>query len=820
MAANTEVEYIIRLKDLASKSLKKMGLSVDSLKNKLRKGLAAGLKAARMAFKAFAASAAAAGAAAAAVGLVAIRMGKSFLDAARNLEDTQAKFRAVFRGIEEEAGEMVTGLSESLGLGEGSVMGFMSTFQDTLVPMGFARDEAAKMSEGLVAMAADLAAFNPGIRDTEDAIAAMQSTMVGMNRSALRFAVVINEDKIAAKALELGLGNANGELTDQEKVMARLSILMEGTADAQGHYLRNQDTLTVQTIKFNEAVTDLREEMGGRLKTQLQEAINDFGGIDVVIQNVRIAFEFFANVLSQLIIPTVGNLLKNFGKFVTAMGGVDETVTAVSEIVLLMGDAFRVMWDTVKVVFKLFGQGLDTIIFLVKAAWEIIKLLTGIIGFALVGALRLVIEGMGLWYQALDAVVIFIKDTAISVFQSFINTIADVIESIGDALAALGEYSVVPDFIAEAGRAAQQAAQGMREFSASTEDLKGGESLFADISRGLDELGDKLGPTQDMLRGFIEETYADLGDVSMEFVDAIMEDQPAIMELFQSIKEGAEGVGTDYEALAEKVSAAMEAMAEVEVTTPEQANAVQTLQQHMERLAQAAGNAGDEEDALQQKTMTLGQSFDALGEGMVNFAKDKIPNLEESMTRMAEGAMSSFANGMTDALMSIIDGSKSAGEAFKAFAAQFLMDVARMIIQTLVFKAIKSAMGIPFADGGIIPGGTGGMTALANGGIVGGGLGRFMPVKGYATGGPIVNKPHVALIGEGQHNEAVVPLPDGRSIPVDLQGTPETQVAINIEAVDGASVDRMLFDRRDTLRSIISTAIAESRSFRGSVARA
>ena len=51
-------------------------------------------------------------------------------------------------------------------------------------------------------------------------------------------------------------------------------------------------------------------------------------------------------------------------------------------------------------------------------------------------------------------------------------------------------------------------------------------------------------------------------------------------------------------------------------------------------------------------------------------------------------------------------------------------------------------------------------------------------------------------------------------------GAGETQVNINIEAVDGASVDRMLFDRKETLRTIIANAIAESRSFRGAVAGA
>jgi phage-related minor tail protein len=38
-----------------------------------------------------------------------------------------------------------------------------------------------------------------------------------------------------------------------------------------------------------------------------------------------------------------------------------------------------------------------------------------------------------------------------------------------------------------------------------------------------------------------------------------------------------------------------------------------------------------------------------------------------------------------------------------------------------------------------------------------------------ATGG-IVNKPTTALIGEGGMNEAVVPLPNGKAIPVDMRG--------------------------------------------------
>jgi hypothetical protein len=43
-----------------------------------------------------------------------------------------------------------------------------------------------------------------------------------------------------------------------------------------------------------------------------------------------------------------------------------------------------------------------------------------------------------------------------------------------------------------------------------------------------------------------------------------------------------------------------------------------------------------------------------------------------------------------------------------------------------------------------------------------------LPLHSYASGG-IASSPQLALFGEGRMNEAFVPLPDGRSIPVSLR---------------------------------------------------
>jgi hypothetical protein len=56
----------------------------------------------------------------------------------------------------------------------------------------------------------------------------------------------------------------------------------------------------------------------------------------------------------------------------------------------------------------------------------------------------------------------------------------------------------------------------------------------------------------------------------------------------------------------------------------------------------------------------------------------------------------------------------------------------------------------------------------ANGGVAAGGWKPF-PVTAFANGG-MVNGPTLGLVGEGKYNEAIVPLPDGKSIPVQMRG--------------------------------------------------
>ncbi|HDT1539566.1 TPA: tape measure protein [Klebsiella pneumoniae subsp. pneumoniae] len=103
-------------------------------------------------------------------------------------------------------------------------------------------------------------------------------------------------------------------------------------------------------------------------------------------------------------------------------------------------------------------------------------------------------------------------------------------------------------------------------------------------------------------------------------------------------------------------------------------------------------------------------------------------------------------------------------------------------------SAATSVWAGSLASGG--SGGSGGAVAHANGGVFG--PNGVVPLKTYSKGG-IATTPQLALFGEGRDNEAYVPLPDGRSIPVTMTGNiggggTIAPVAINISVnSDGSS---------------------------------
>ncbi len=95
------------------------------------------------------------------VGFGAIAIGlKSVISLASDLEETQNKFDVVFRGMTGQAEEWSKTLVSSYQMSAQESKQYMGSLQDLLVPTGIAREEAGKMSNKFVKLAADLGSFN------------------------------------------------------------------------------------------------------------------------------------------------------------------------------------------------------------------------------------------------------------------------------------------------------------------------------------------------------------------------------------------------------------------------------------------------------------------------------------------------------------------------------------------------------------------------------------------------------------------------------------------------------------------------------------
>lgn len=178
-------------------------------------------------------------------------------------------------------------------------------------------------------------------------------------------------------------------------------------------------------------------------------------------------------------------------------------------------------------------------------------------------------------------------------------------------------------------------------------------------------------------------------------------------------------------------------------------------------------------------------------------AKNKFLDINQIKDTFA----TSFESSMNSAFNSIVQGTKSAKQAFGDMAIAILQDISQMIVRMLIMKAIMATMNMLFPGSGIAAGSVQASTLDmsssvqtglqgkidsmikipgAPGGRYGGMFSEGKKMPGYALGG--ISKGSAAGYPVTLHGtEAVVPLPNGKSIPVDMKGAGQNNnVVVNV----------------------------------------
>ena len=206
---------------------------------------------------------------------------------------------------------------------------------------------------------------------------------------------------------------------------------------------------------------------------------------------------------------------------------------------------------------------------------------------------------------------------------------------------------------------------------------------------------------------------------------------------------------------------------------------------------------------------TFGRAVGKATTELENFGKTGRSEIED-----LEFAIQGFGRKSADAF---VDFALTGKASFTDLTDSILSDLARLLVQQNVtdplFKAISagaksegglggglgsifSGVGDYISDNGGLIGAARTFFGFANGGI----MTPYGPMKlnAYAGGG-IVNSPQMYVAGEGRMNEAIIPLPDGRSVPVTMTGGGMGDVNVEVNVINqGQPANARVVGQRQT----------------------
>lgn len=240
-------------------------------------------------------------------------------------EEALSKSTVVFGKHADSIKQLASTSAKALGQSKQEVTKAAAGFGGLFTTIGLGKQEAAEMSTTLVKLATDLASFHD--IDPAEVLTILQSGLVGETEPLRRINVLATEANVSAKALAMGLADANGEISATNKVLARYAIIMKDTSQAHGDFARTADSYTNKERIMNATIKDTTERLGKdllpigvKVLDMLTGVTGAFGKLDGAAKTVATSIAAFALIATPILI-TIGQITLGL-KALGLMGGI------------------------------------------------------------------------------------------------------------------------------------------------------------------------------------------------------------------------------------------------------------------------------------------------------------------------------------------------------------------------------------------------------------------------------------------------------------------------------------------------------------------
>lgn len=304
-------------------------------------------------------------------------VGKQAIQLPSDLDEVQNVVDVTFGKDAEKINQWSRTALKAFGLSELEAKNFTGSLGAMMKASGIAQDRVVGMSQDLVGLAGDIASFYN--LDPSEAFDKIRSGISGQTEPLKQLGINISVANMDAFALSKGLKTAYSEMDQGSQTMLRYAYLMEVTSDAQGDFVRTQDSFANQQKLLQENFKQISSQLAKGIipiaAKGLMVANNIISRIDTSTVGGKITDTLVTIVekaqpvvhLAQMAFPIIKKLLPVLGDVAYIVGTVlskaIEVVTPMLEKILgFIGSAIDGVGKVTSKVKDLFGGNKDKII--------------------------------------------------------------------------------------------------------------------------------------------------------------------------------------------------------------------------------------------------------------------------------------------------------------------------------------------------------------------------------------------------------------------------------------------------------------------------
>lgn len=246
---------------------------------------------------------------------------KKSIELASNLTEVQNVVDTTFGNDAAEINRWSQSASGAFGLSELAAKKYTGTLGAMLKSQGITNDKIVEMSEGLVGLAGDMASFYN--LDIETAFTKIRSGISGEIEPLKQLGINMNVANMEAYALANGIETSWKKMSQSEQTQLRYNYLLQQTADAQGDFIRTQDSYANQQRLMQLNMENLEAELGKKL--------------------LPIINQITTEVTSEL-----PNMIENVENIGNVLAGITEFVIENKEAILSLAAGYGTFFATMK----------------------------------------------------------------------------------------------------------------------------------------------------------------------------------------------------------------------------------------------------------------------------------------------------------------------------------------------------------------------------------------------------------------------------------------------------------------------------------------